>query len=148
MTAISTRDSRYQFASFGFDNNVGFGFLMPYDDDYSNSSTTLDWNNIINQGFAIGSQIVGAFGKNPTTQVAYNPAQNSIFAVGQTGQQTYNPYGNLTQQQIAALQQGGVGSTVGGGVDGIVNWFMRNPAILLGGGLALYLLFRQPPGRR
>lgn len=118
------------------------------------NSNPLNWNNIINQGFAIGSQLIGAFGKNPTQQVAYNTSQG-IFAIGNTqGQPQYaqvqNPYAGLTTQQIAALQSGqsGIGSSVGSGIDGIFNWLMSNPLITFGGIAGLYLLMREPPRRR
>lgn len=135
------------FNTFDLAGNGTLGFT--FDSTFTPPRTPLDWNNIINQGFAIGSQIIGAFGRNPTTQIGYNPATGGIFAIG--GQQQVppyqNPYAGLTADQVRQLQ-GGVGSTVGGGIDGIVNWLLANPVITFGGIAALYLLFREPPRRR
>lgn len=121
-------------------------------------SSGINWNNIINQGFGIGSQLISAFsGQHGGTQIGYNPASQSVFAItptrsnyddGPVYASANSPYATLTPQQVAALQQGGVGSTVGSGVDGIFNWLMSNPLITFGGIAALYLLFREPPRRK
>lgn len=113
----------------------------------------IDWNNIINQGFGIGSQIITATGKNPSTQFGFNPATGGIFAIGgqQLGQQganyASNPYANMTPQQLAAYQQS-IGGGVGSGIDGALSWVQKNPLLVGGVVLGAFLLFRQPPGRR
>jgi hypothetical protein len=123
-------------------------------DDFGNSAAfntgaTIDWSAIISRGFDLGSQAIAAWGRNPTTQSAYDPRNNSVFQLSPNQSGSYSsPYSNLTPQQLAALQSGGVGSTVGSGVDGIFNWLMSNPVITFGGLAALYLLFREPPRRR
>ena len=122
----------------------------------------IDWNAIINQGFAIGSQVIGAVGKRPTTQIGYNANTDSIFAIGGAGgtiasgypvnyatnpyasnPYAANPYGN------PSLGVGtSVGSSLGSGLDGAFNWAAQNPLLVAGGALALFLLFKEPPRRR
>ena len=111
----------------------------------------IDWNNIINQAFGIGSHAISAFsGRNSGTQIGYNPASQSVFAI----QTNPTPRFDDTQvyyaqgQQPAGYGPQGVGGTVGSGVDGIFNWLLSNPVITFGGIAALYLLFKEPPRRR
>ena len=111
----------------------------------------IDWNSIINQGFGIGSQLIGAFGKRPTTQIAYG-ADRGIFAIqgpagSDAGGYPVNPYAGMSPQQMAAYQAS-LGGGVGSGIDGVINWIGRNPMIVLGGAIGAYLLFKDPPGRR
>jgi hypothetical protein len=118
--------------------------------DYG-SSGGINWNNIINQAFGIGSQAIAAFsGKNTGTQIGYNPASQSVFAIqpNQSPRFDDTPTYYAQGQQPAGYGPQGVGGTVGSGVDGIFNWLMSNPLITFGGIAALFLLFREPPRRR
>lgn len=107
----------------------------------------IDWNNVINQGFALASQGFNAFGgQNTGTQFAQG--SGGIFAL--TSRPSYDDSYRYTPttQQYAVANSAGVGGTVGSGVDGIFNWLMSNPLITFGGIAGLYLLFREPPRRR
>lgn len=127
-----------------FDTGGWFG-----DPRYSGSS--IDWNNVINQGFGIGSQAIAAWGRNPTQQIG----NSSVIGIGQG----YSPAATLSAQaqaQAAFLAQqralGGGGGAGGVGLDdaatSITGFISRNPLLVAGGVLGLFLLFRQPPGRR
>lgn len=123
------------------------------DETMGESSFKINWNDIINQAFGIGSQAISAYsGQNTGTQIGYNPQSQSVFAIHQNPRNFDDRVGGYPQtytpQQYAAMQQGGAGATVGGGIDGIFNWLMANPVITFGGIAALYLLFKEPPRRR
>lgn len=118
----------------------------------------INWNQIINQGFGIGSQAISAFsGAHGGTQIGYNPSSQSVFAIQQTQPTTNfgataNPYAGMSPAQIqaaqAAIRTSGAGAALGGGLDGIFNWLMANPLIAFGGVAALFLLFKEPPRRK
>jgi len=113
----------------------------------------LDWNGIINRGFDLASQAFQSFGGQTVGTQTYGSG-GQVFAINaqnQGGGYTANPYAGMTAEQITALQsaqRGGVGSTLGGGIDGIFNWLMANPLITFGGIAGIYLLMREPPRRR
>lgn len=131
-----------------------------YGSDGSDSPGGINWNNILNQAFGVGSQAIQAFGRNPTQQIAsygvtgvgggYSPA--SALAAAQQRAGGVSQYNALTPAQQSALlaQQQGLGSSVGGGVDGIINWAVANPVPVFLGLAGVFLLFRDPPrgGRR
>src|SRR5687767_4769882 len=84
----------------------------------------IDWNNIINQAFGVGSQAISAFsGRNTGTQIGYNPSSQSVFAIIQPSNPRPNfddgPVYNPAPGQQGPVQQygpAGVGGTVGSGV--------------------------------
>lgn len=136
---------------FGFDDPISNTRPATYQPTRFSNGTPIDWNAVINQGFAIGSQAINAYsGQNTGTQIGYNPNQGGVFAIqgNQSGGGYSNPYANMTPQQIAAYQQGSLGSAAGSGIDGILDWVGKNPMIVLGGAAGAYLLFKPPPGRR
>ena len=104
----------------------------------------IDWNAIINRGFDLGSQFMQSYGGKTVGTQTYGSG-GQIFAV-----QSKPSYDDSYQYTVPTnvQQPGGVGGTVGSGVDGIFNWLMSNPLITFGGIAALYLLFREPPRRR
>lgn len=117
-----------------------FGFI-----DYSGSGGGgIDWNSIINRGFDLGSQFMQSYGGKTVGTQTYGSG-GQIFAV-----QSKPSYDDGYQYTLPASVQptGGVGGTVGSGVDGVFNWLMSNPLITFGGIAAIYLLFREPPRRR
>lgn len=120
---------------------------------FANSSGSgIDWNALIPQWNAIGSQAIAAWGRNPTQQIA----GSNVFGIGQG----YSPAAiNASQAQIQsaiasqnagpyATRPGTTGTGIGSGVDGIINWVGQNPLPVLVGVVGLVLLFRQPPGKR
>lgn len=135
-----------------FDGTLSANF---YEDRVSNPRR-IDWNAIINQGFAFGSQALNSFGgRTVGTQFGYNPTQGGVFAIqpsatqGYSGGYTEYPYSQMTPAQQQQAYQRSLGGGVGSGVDGILQWASDNPMIVLGGAVALYLLFKEPPrGRR
>lgn len=126
------------------DGNLGF------EDGVSNPNR-IDWNSIIQQGFAVGSQAINAWsGQNGGVQVGYNPAQGGVFAIqsNQPNQQPYqNPYANMSPQQIQAYNNS-LGGGVGSGIDGALDWVTKNPLLVGGIALGAYLLFKDPPRSR
>jgi hypothetical protein len=104
----------------------------------------IDWNAIINRGFDLGSQFMQSYGGRTVGTQTYGSG-GQIFAV-----QAKPTYDDSYQYTVptSVQQPGGVGGTVGSGVDGIFNWLMANPVITFGGIAALYLLFKEPPRRR
>ena len=105
----------------------------------------IDWNSIINRGFDLGSQFMQSYGGRTVGTQTYGSG-GQIFAV-QT-KPSYDDGPVYTGVPTNMQQVGGVGGTVGSGVDGIFNWLMSNPLITFGGIAALYLLFKEPPRRR
>lgn len=110
-----------------------------------------DWMAIINRGFDVGSQAISAWGRNPTQQVGYS----GTVGIGQG----YSPAATLSAQaqaqqaflaQQRPLGQGGGAGGVGldDAATSITSFISRNPLLVAGGVLGLFLLFRQPPGRR
>lgn len=131
-------------------NDAGLG-------GFSGGSSTLgdvdlDWQDIINQAFAVGSQAISAFsGQHGGVQVGINP-QGGIFAITPSNQTLYSsPYGGLTAQQIAALNEqrqfagGGVAEDALGSLSSFVS---QHPLMVFGAIAALFLLYREPPRRR
>jgi len=119
--------------------------------EYPSSGGGLDWQSIINQGFGIGSQIIAGWGRNQTQQLGaggvpvgggYSPSQ-ILGAAGNIVRNT-TPVNNAG----GVPNSGGIGNTVGSGLDGIFNWAATNPVPVFIGIAGLFLLFRQPPGRR
>lgn len=115
----------------------------------------LDWDAIIRQGFAVGSQAINAFsGRTTGTQIGYNPTQG-IFAIQQT-QPNYddryaaNPYASYTPEQLALRQQQGGGGGIGldSAAGGIINFVANNPLLVGAVALGAFLLFREPPRSR
>ena len=124
----------------------------------SEGGSHIDWNSILNQAFGLGSQAIGAWGHNPTQQVGYGiqgyGQGYSPAAVNQSQAQIQQA---IARQQAAARYAagggaggaGGIGSTVGGGLDGIISWATANPLPVFLGIAGIFLLFREPPrGRR
>ena len=130
-----------------YDGNLGF------EDSISNPNR-IDWNAIIQQGFAVGSQAINAWsGQNGGVQVGYNPSSGGVFAIHpQALQQTTNagyvdPMAGWTPEQRVAYQKS-VGGGVGSGIDGALKWAGENPFIVGGVALGAYLLFKDPPRSR
>jgi len=110
--------------------------------------TTLD--KIFVVGSSVGSQLIAAFGKRPTQQVSYPGAQIIPYTPGYQQHQIYQQQQpQLTPEQMQAYYRANTpGAGVGQGIDGVFNWISANPMIVLAGGVGLYLLFRQPPGKK
>jgi len=127
--------------------DVGSGIISGINAATS-SGSGINWNNVLNQGFALASQAFNSFGGQTVgTQFASNPNAGGIFAL-QSRPAYDDSYRYTPTVQNAVGQTGGVGGTVGSGIDGIFNWLMSNPLITFGGIAGLYLLFREPPKRR
>ncbi len=108
------------------------------------SNNSIDWNNIISRGFDLGSQFMQSYGGRTVGTQTYGSG-GQIFAI--QARPTYDEsyqYAPVGNQQLT----GGVGGTVGSGIDGVFSWLMSNPIITFGGIAAVYLLFREPPRRR
>lgn len=103
------------------------------------------FNDYWNSSLSVISQAIGAWGRNPTLQLS---AGGIMPTQGLIPQQQQQPIYQQQQQTIDPNNPVQVGATLGGGLDGIIGWFMANPLVLIGGGIGLYLLFKQPPGRR
>jgi hypothetical protein len=116
------------------------------------SSGGINWNNVLDLGFGLGSQIVQAQGRNPTQQIGgagvvgigggYNPS--SVLQAGAA----YNRGAGQVPIYAAAgagVHGGGVAEDTVGSLSRIV---AQHPLMIFGGIAALFLLYRQPPGRR
>ncbi|MBX3299764.1 MAG: hypothetical protein KF736_09915 [Acidobacteria bacterium] len=112
----------------------------------------IDWNSVINQGFGFGSQLIASLGKRPTQQFAYSQGSGGIFALG-TPVSGYDSGGGyqpsqLTAAQYAQLQQSTRGGVAEDAFSSITSFISRNPVLVAGGALGVYLLFREPPRSR
>jgi len=127
-------------------------FLQAYGIYGGETLSGIDWNSVINQGFAIGSQAIGAFGKRPTTQVAAGPG--GIFAINPANpaysEVPQGYYQLAAQQQTAALLAQQNSNRVGAddAISSIVSYVERNPLFVGAIALGLFLLFKEPPRRR
>lgn len=135
--------------------NLGLDPTRPIIIQSGNSAprvTTLD--KFLTIGNNIGSQLIAAFGRQPTQQVGYGNFSIVPNTTAQYNAQAaqYNAQAQQNAAQQYYAQQAAYGSTPGGavgsGLDGIVNWATQNPLIVLGAVGALILLYKQPPGRR
>ena len=123
------------------------------------SNSPSKFETIFNGALSIGSQIIGAFGKNQTTQIASN--NGKISALPSTG--VYGSAGNVSaNQQALALAQANAaaaaantglglqaGKTVVSGFDSLAASFgVSSTTMFVIGGIGLYLLFRPSPGAR
>ncbi len=98
------------------------------------------WASFINQGFGLTSQIIGAYGHNPTQQIGY-------------GLQSYGHGGYAPQPQ--ALPSGGpqTGGPPNGGLaedafGNLTDFIGKHPLPIAAGVVGLYLLMREPPRSR
>ena len=125
---------------------------VPWGNPGGNSGGGVNWQSIINQGFGLGSQAIGAFGHHPTQQVGAGGSPvgggYSPQAIKQANAQLQNSIGAQQRQLSGGGSSGGLGSSVGGGVDGIIGWATRNPIPVFLGIAGVFLLMKQPPGRR
>lgn len=115
---------------------------------------SLKLNDIFQGSVGIASQIISAWGRNPTQQVGY-PGINAITG-GAPQQPTYQQPPQPTPEQIAAMMAARglnpdgtpLGKAAGQGIDGIFKWISDNPMVALGIGGALYLWMKEPPRKR
>jgi len=113
-----------------------------------------NWLTVFNTSAGLASQIVSAYGRNPSTQIGVGYAGNGVFTV-QGLQRSFDdfpraqasPYANLTPAQFAALQQGG-GVGLDDAAGSITSFISRNPLLVAGVAFGAFLLFREPPRRR
>lgn len=107
---------------FGFDDPIS-NTRPAYTPTRFNGGSSIDWNAIINQGFAIGSQAINAYsGQNTGTQIGYNPNQGGVFAIQGNAANGVINAPSWTPQQIAEYQRNSLGSAAGSGIDGILDW--------------------------
>lgn len=122
--------------------------------DTSSGSNRIDWNAIINQGFAIGSQAINAYsGRTTGTQIGYNASNRSIFAIQQTPNYDDRfPGVGFANAALNPAVQYGAGGPGAVGLDdaatSITTYIARNPLLVGGIALGAFLLFREPPSRR
>lgn len=120
-----------------------------------NYGSGINWGSVINQGFGLASQIIGAWGRNPTQQIGYG----GVTGIGQgyspaaINQSQAQIQAAIAQQQQAALLANRTGGVGGSGVaedflGSLTSFVSRNPVPVFGGIFALYLLMREPPRRR
>ena len=109
------------------------------------------WQTVLNQSVGLTSQIIGAYGHNPTQQIypGYGPIGGGYNPTSQN--QSIAQILAASQAQQYALQHGGTsGSGVGldDAATSITSFITRNPLLVAGGVAALFLLFREPPRSR
>ena len=121
-------------------------------DDFSSGRNRIDWQSIINQGFALGSQAMQSFG-GAHTGTQFAQGNNGIFAI-QASNQT--PAGNyrgdeqgLTYEQRLALEKyrkSGLGAD--DAFAKLTEFISAHPMTVAGIALGAYLLFKEPPKSR
>lgn len=136
-----------------YDDNLGLTLGYNFDDFTLNTGgSRIDWQSVINQGFGITSQILASRGKYPTQQIGaggtpigggYSPA-----AQLQAQAQVQQAIAQQSANQAVGLRGGNGGVGLDDAATSITSFVQRNPLLVGGGVLALYLLMREPPRRR
>lgn len=108
----------------------------------SEGGSGIDWNNIINRGFDLGSQFMQSYGGATVGTQTYGSGGQVFAVTNQQPTQQYQPYVPTGGQ----VQGGSVGNTVGSGLDGILSFVMTPIGLIVVGGAIL--LFMKPPARR
>ena len=103
----------------------------------------IDWNNIINRGFDLGSQFMQSYGGQTVGTQTYGSGGQVFAVTNNQPTQQYAPYVPTAGVQVPG---GSVGGTVGSGLDGILNFVMTPIGLVVVGGAIL--LFMRPPGRK
>lgn len=127
---------------------IAYGGSVPVDDSpppkYNLPKTQSNQPSVWDKVFSLGSQAIAGFAPNQTVQTVggqvpvYDPTNGSG---GRTASQ-------VQVQSDYTNQNNSVGQGIGSGIDGVFSWMMANPIIPIGAGVMLYLLFKEPPGRR
>ena len=140
---------RFAGEMFGEDYTLGVDNLSNQS-SVPKSGSSIDWGNVINQGFALASQAFNSFGgRTVGTQFGYNPTKGGIYALAVPAYEgPGGGIGDATRTAQKNEEDRGPGSTLGSGLDGVLGWLMANPVITFGGVAALYLLFKEPPRRK
>lgn len=92
-------------------------------------------------GAHTGTQVVSS-GNRVTAITNPVPVNGQPGYAGGAGDPAYQAY------LVNRSSSGGIGNDLGTGLQGLLNTALNNPVYLIGGALALYLLFRQPPGSK
>lgn len=108
---------------------------------------------VFNTTASLVSQILAGFSRNPTNQVTAGGVGVIQNPNVQISQAQANAAVGIAQTQAGRLTTGSAlggsaGSALGGGLDGIIAWATANPVIVFAAIAGVYLLMRQPPGRR
>lgn len=128
-----------------------WGELSGFSDDLTMGA--IDWQRIIDQAFATGSQAINAYsGRTGGVQVGYNPQQGGIFAIQQTSpvydEAAIYARGGVAPYGVNPYTQGPQGGAAEDALGSVANFVSQHPIWVFGGLAALYLLYRQPPHRR
>ena len=122
---------------------------------YNPNTRPPNWLTVFNQSVGLASQAMSAWGRNPSTQIGqqYSGGVFTIQGLRPVYDDRMIPYANSgTQVPMNYGQPQNVGSAVGrgvgSGIDAALAWATSNPMFVIGTGLALYLLFKEPPRRR
>jgi len=123
---------------------------------YNPNGRPPNWLTVFNQSVGLASQAISAWGGNPSTQIGqqYSGGVFTIQGLRPVYDDRMVPYANSGTQ--IPMNYGGqpqnvgsaVGRGVGSGIDAALAWATSNPMFVIGTGLALYLLFKEPPRRR
>lgn len=123
---------------------------------YNPNTRPPNWLTVFNQSVGLASQAISAWGRNPSAQIQqqYSGGVFTIQGLRPVYDDRLVPYANSGTQ--VPMNYGGqpqnvgsaVGMGVGTGIDAALGWATSNPMFVIGAGLALYLLFKEPPRRR
>lgn len=129
----------------GYDETLGLWFPEDYGTGPSTPTYNTGapwWSSIINQGIGLTSQIIGAYGHNPTQQIGY-------------GIQSYGHGGYAPQLQIPPNagelpnnNSPGNGGLAEDAFGDITKFISKHPLPIAAGVIGLYLLMREPPRPR
>src|SRR5689334_19450492 len=113
---------------------------------YNPNTRPPNWLTVFNQSVGLASQAISAWGRNNSTQIGqqYSGGVFTIQGLRPVYDDRLMPYAN-SGVQVPAGYVGGpsqnvgsyIGSGVGSGIDGILNWAVANPLFVIGGGIAL-----------
>lgn len=121
------------------DGSIGDGTM-----GFDWGKTSLKLSDIFNGGLGIGSQLISAYGKNPSSQVGYSNSRG-IFEITPSNQLAPGGGYNLNAANPYTPPPRGVAEDLFGS---ITDFISKNPLPVAGLAFGAYLLMKEPPKRR
>jgi len=128
----------------------GGGNIIGGGDWGSGGGSGINWQSVINQGFGLGSQAIGAWGHNPTQQIG----GAGVLGIGQgySPAAILNASGGMQRPPTGVISNPGLTGANGGvaedALGSLSRFVTQHSGMVFIGIAAMFLLYRQPPSRR